>query len=468
MNNILIKIPNINDIFCYDYQLLNINDFALYFKNFILHLIKNYTDTVPNIKFTTDLKQTIKVYKEKIDLIIYFNTEKKNNDAIIINKYKYILINLNNYKSNIDLLQKPIINYYPNTYINYYVNEIAEKKENNVITFNNIELKIKNISNNIFSNLILNKIFMNPFDNDISKLNNFNNIIKKIRYNNLNQIYNNYIELYKNNTEKLDSDFKYTRKFILSFDNSKINIDTLVEYNKKIDYIEQLKYENNNYILFHNYNDIVKYNIVMIENEINKLSKEINENDNTFYTENIKNEIIKKKEEIEKLEKKFLLTIEDINSENIKFDSNYDDNNFWNFKNYKLRQNIFKNYRFVILKDNFNSNISLLDKIIEVYLSGAIPLINKENDFINKNILNNILIPSNINDNFFEKLFITYSFEYLIGTSYINNKSIIDIINNENNIEHFFNNDNLIKQIPEYLNIKYFDKLGNLIKDSLS
>ena len=99
---------------------------------------------------------------------------------------------------------------------------------------------------------------MNPFDNDISKLNNFNNILKKTRYNNLNQIYNNYIELYKNNNEKLDSDFKYTRKFILSFDNSKININTLVEYNKKIDYIEQLKYENNNYILFHNYNDIVK------------------------------------------------------------------------------------------------------------------------------------------------------------------------------------------------------------------
>lgn len=468
MNNILIKIPNINDIFCYEYQLLNINDFALYFKNFILYLIKNYTDKVPNIKFTTDLKQTIKIYKEKIDLIIYFNTEKKNNDAIIINKYKYILINLNNYKSNIDLLQKPIINYYPNTYINYYVNECTENKDNNVITFNNIELKIKNISNNIFSNLILNKIFMNPFDNDISKLNNFNNILKKTRYNNLNQIYNNYIELYKNNTKKLDSDFKYTRKFILSFDNSKININTLVEYNKKIDYIEQLKYENNNYILFHNYNDIVKYNIVMIENEINKLSKEINENDNTFYTDNIKNEIIKKKEEIEKLEKKFLLTIEDIDSKNIKFDSNYDDNNFWNFNNYKLRQNIFKNYRFVILKDNFNSNISLLDKIIEVYLSGAIPLINKENDFINKNILNNILIPSNVDDDFFEKLFITYSFEYLIGTSYINNKTITDIISNENNIEHIFNNNDLIKQIPEYLNIKYFDKIGNIIKDSLT
>ena len=174
----------------------------------------------------------------------------------------------------------------------------------------------------------------------------------------------------------------------------------------------------------------------MIENEINKLSKEINENDNTFYTDNIKNEIIKKRRN-RKIRKKFLLTIEDINSENIKFDSNCDDNNFWNFNNYKLRQNIFKNYRFVILKDNFNSNISLLDKIIEVYLSGAIPLINKENDFINKNILNNILIPSNIDDNFFEKLFITYSFEYLIGTSYINNKTIIDIISNENNIEHF-------------------------------
>ena len=141
MNNILIKIPNINDIFCYEYQLLNINDFALYFKNFILYLIKNYTDKVPNIKFTTDLKQTIKVYKEKIDLIIYFNTEK-NNDAIIINKHKYILINLNNYKSNIDLLQSPLLIIIQILILIIMLMNV-QNKDNNVITFNNIELKIK-------------------------------------------------------------------------------------------------------------------------------------------------------------------------------------------------------------------------------------------------------------------------------------------------------------------------------------
>jgi hypothetical protein len=310
---------------------------------------------------------------------------------------------------------------------------------------------------------MLNKFFLNPSPN--MDINNYNDILRNIRYDNLNNIYNNTIELYKNNTEKLTTDYKYTRKFIFSFDNSIINVNNLKEYNDKINFIENLNFESNHYINCTNFNDIVKYNIIIYQKEINKLIKET-DNNNSFLLNNIKNEISKKEEEIIKLEKKYLNYIDDI--ENFDEIKDLDENNFWDFKFFKVRQNIFKKFRFVILKDNFNSNISLFDKIIEVYLSGAIPLISNENKYINNNILNNILIPSKLDELFLEKLFTTYTFEYLIGTSYINNKSINEIVNYGNNLESFFYNNNLISQIPEYLNIDYFDKLGDTIKEYLT
>ena len=144
-----------------------------------------------------------------------------------------------------------------------------------------------------------------------------------------------------------------------------------------------MNYKNKHFIKIHSYNDIVNYNIIMHENEINKLSNEIETTKITFYSDNIKNEIKKKEEEIIKLQKKLLPTINNVKNANIEstefnlFKSDYDISNFWDLQYYKLRQEIFMNFRFIILDDNFSCNTSLLDKIIEVYLAGAIPLFKK-------------------------------------------------------------------------------------------
>ena len=90
MYNILIRIPTIENIFCYDYQTTTNNELALYIKNFILYLIKTKKNIDPNIKFTNNLKFFINNSKLKVNLIIYFNTENKNNDYILLNKYDYI------------------------------------------------------------------------------------------------------------------------------------------------------------------------------------------------------------------------------------------------------------------------------------------------------------------------------------------------------------------------------------------
>lgn len=478
MYNILVRIPNIENIFCYNYQTTTNNELALYIKNFILYLIKTKKNIEPNIKFTNNLKYFINNYNLKINLILYFNTESKNNDYIILNKYDYILLNLNNYKSNLDSFKKSLITYYPNIYINYNINENNNNQNNkntNIISLKNIDIKINFISTKIFSILMLNKIFMNPYEDITSKKNRFNDTLKLIRLNNLNKIYDKYKDIYKNNNQ-INEDFKYTRKFMLSFDKN-IDINSFKDFNKKINYLENLNYENKHFIKIYNYNDVVNYNIIMNENEINNLYNEIENKKTTFYIDNIKNEIKKKEEEIKKLNKKLLPTIDDIQKADIEstefnlFKSDYDISNFWDLKYYKLRQEIFMNFRFVILDDNFLWNTSLLDKIIEVYLAGAIPLLKKNildnnivnNNILNNNILDNIIIPDDLTDEFLEKLYITYSYEYFIATSFINNNSYDKIINKEKNLEKIFNDNYLIDNLPEYLHTNYFDKLGNLI-----
>jgi len=474
MYNILVRIPNIENIFCYDYQTTTNNELALYIKNFILYLIKTKKNIDPNIKFTNNLKFFINNSKLKVNLIIYFNTENKNNDYILLNKYDYILFNLNNYKSNLDSFKKPLITYYPNIYIIYNIIESKkDKNENenvNTISLNNIDVIIIWISTLIFSNLMLNKIIINPYEDFLSKKNRFNDTIKKIRFFNLNKIYDKYIDIYKNH-DKINDDFEHTRKFILSFDKN-LDINMLKNYNEKLNYLENLNYENKHFIKIHNYNDIVNYNIIMHENEINKLSKEIEKSDAAFYSDNINSEINKKIEEINKLQKKLLPTIDNIENANIEetkfnlFNNDYDISNFWNFEYYKLRQDIFMNFRFVILNDSFQSNTSLLDKIIEVYLAGAIPLFKKKiynGNILNNNILDNIIIPDDIDDKFLEKIFTTYSYEYFIATSFINNNDYDKIINKEQNLEKIFNDNYLLDNFPEYLNTNYFDKLGDLI-----
>ena len=85
------------------------------------------------------------------------------------------------------------------------------------------------------------------------------------------------------------------------------------------------------------------------------------------------------------------------------------------------------------------------------------------NNILNNNILDNIIIPNDFNDEFLEKLYITYSYEYFIATSFINNNSYDEVINKEQNLEKIFNDNYLIDNLPEYLNTNYFDKLGDLI-----
>jgi hypothetical protein len=459
MYDILIRIPIVES--SYDFQLLYKTDFSLYVKNLLIYLLKNNGSDVDNIniKFTDNL---INVENSKFNLLIYFNDMDNIKDFKYISNHDYILINLNNKLSTFENLKKPLLTYYPNRYINYSIVKSPEKSV--TIKLNDdVGIHLNHISNNIFSNLLFNKILINPYENN--KLEKYNNTIKNIRYSNYNTIYRKYIELY--NSKKSTNIYQYIRKFMMYFDID--NVNKLKSLKSKEHYveIEQLT-DNKHFIKISDHNESINHKIILLNNEIKKLYDDIDNEKSNLNINNLSSIISKKEESMEELKSLILKNINDF-SDNALFNDNLDNFDFWTYKNYNKRQSIFKQFKYILLSDNYKSNVPLINKIIEVYLSGAIPLINKPNKYINNPII--------FDDNIFEKMYINYSYEHLLYISPITCKRtnispeecFNNILNKHDNFELNFLSSELLSSLPDYLQIdKYFDNLVSVLQNHIA
>jgi hypothetical protein len=485
--NFLIKLPTIENSFCFNnYQFTDITELSLYIKNFILYLVKHnskyainknkYENQIENIniKFTNNLQFFIDNNPDfNINLIFYFNTLKDSYDFKILFKYDYILFNLNNNKSNLENIKKSLITFYPNIYINY---QITEEEDNDFIKLDeDLYLKISDINTNIFSHLLLNKIFINPYESLSNKINNYLTVCRHIRNENINNINNNYI-----NNPNL-------RKFLFYQYNKQVNTDDIVSNIIKLNESKNLVDIN---LLkttkISNINEDINYTVSVIESEIIELNKELEEVTLKSHKIDIQNKIEEKGKKINELLNQSTYSINNyinlIKNDKFSFDmrktkfnleiDNLDDNSFWSFNNFSYRIEIFKNYKFVLLIDHYKNNISLLNNFIEVYLSGAIPIL-VNNDTVNRHINNEVLKNLTINnEKSYEDILINYSYEYLYSAAEVTckhnkyniNDYYLDLDNKERNFEKVLKENPLLTDIPNYLDINNYEPIVNLGK----
>ena len=369
------------------------------------------------------------------------DNEIKNND---INKYKTIINNLN--KKKLELEENLRNEYLTNKELQNYIEILKQTIENNLIKYglkniidnaskdlnkNSINLlteftKYKSENEKIKKNLLIQQILTTEMKNEIEKIKNENENLKKAQNININNLNDNNLNISNNSKgERLDN-------------LSKIN----KELNNKY-----LNLQNDFKLLNQNNEDIIKYNQKLI-NENEQYKKEIKYLKEIYikekkmlcdnYNEINNNDIY----DINKIELKNKIDIlENINKElkNIIENQKNEINNMKN-NNYNKLNNIIKQKESEIV--NLKSKTEKIEKMInnffdkeikeDIYKVKKIKIYNKEN------IYNNDLI------------------------KFINDITILKNINNlENKIKTLQNLISLlIKEIIK-LDVKIYDKFGN-------
>lgn len=507
--NILVKLPNIS---IYPHLFNDYNDFCMYIKNILTNIIiktikdnnnisdnlfNNYIDIINNkvnIYSTNSIEHYFNTYNNiNINLIIYFNDFSfiNNNDFKYILKYNYILINLSNSSTKINKIKEPLLeinNFYNisydiqidkktiNNYLNNLVNTYSSNKKTNIDDLlksipnynnvkNNINIDIKSINLNFLPRFYWNKILLNPFETFNTKFDNFISYIKNLRIKNI----DNNINLIKS--------LKIQKRFILSeFSNNNViknnilNKDILDNY-----YYKHYKNDINDLITYfgdNSFNDldfyIKKYKKYKKSNNKNNINNNDSINKNENENENDSDNNLKSLENYENnlnLLEIFNIILENNNNLNI--------DTFWNKNNYNNRAKFIALHKFILIEDNIKNQGSFLDKFIEIYINGSIPIFfdNKilkhffNSDIIDLlNINNNTLLP--------ELLQINYLIDsHLINIKNISNEykisekeMIYHIVNNKDNLENIiykstiFNRDNFLNNINNI-----YSNIGNII-----
>jgi len=512
--NILVKLPNIS---IYPHLFTDYNDFCLYIKstlnNIIINTIKqdincsenefnNYIDTINNkinIFVTNNVEQYfIKYSNITINLLIYFNDFSfiNNNDFKYLLKYDYIIINLSNSSTKINKIKAPLLeinNFYNfnydihidkkniDTYLNNLVNTYNSNNNNldkllkstpyyNKIK-NEYEFNIQSINKNFVPRFFWNKILLNPFETFSIKYDNFINHIKNLRIKNID---NNI-----NNIKKL----KIQKRFILTecldtdiIDNIILNKDVLNNYYYKHyenDINDLITYFSNN-----SFNDldfyIKKYKKYKKKenkktDDNNDKNDDNNDDDNDNIVKNYLNNNLKSLDEYNNnlnFLEIFNIILENNNKLNI--------DTFWNKNNYNNRQKFLSLHKFIFIEDNIKNFGAFLDKFIEIYINGSVPIFSSNNKIISHYINQDIIDLLNINNNKLlpELLQINYLIDsHLINIEKISQKfnitekeMIYHIVKNKDNIENNIHKLDIFNKKIFMNNIdNIYSNIGNII-----
>lgn len=522
--NILVKLPNIS---IYPHLFNDYNDFCVYIKSIlndiILKTIKNntsinelifnnYIETINNkinIYSTNSIEHYFNTYNNiNIDLIIYYNDFSfiNNNDFKYLLKYNYILINLSNSSTKFNKIKEPLLeinNFYNinydiqiskksiNNYLNNLVNTYSSNKNTNLTdllisipNYNNIkkeaQIDIKSINYNFIPRFYWNKILLNPFETFNTKFDNFINYIKNLRIKNI----DNNINLIKS--------LKIQKRFILT-ELSNNNILNDIVLNKDI---------LNNYYYKHFKNDINDLITYFNDNSFNDLDfyikkyKEIKKNNSNTNSNDISNDINNTDDNISNTEtnNNTSNTNNDIINNNLKSLEDYENNlnfleifnivlennnrlnvdTFWNKNNYNNRQKFIALHKFIFIEDNIKNQGTFLDKFIEIYINGSIPIFTKNNKIIDNFLNSDIIELLNINNNKLlpELLQINYLIDsHLINIQSISSKynisekeMIYHIVNNKDNLENIIQKSEIFNKKLFINNIdNVYSNIGNII-----
>ena len=219
------------------------------------------------------------------------------------------------------------------------------------------------------------------------------------------------------------------------------------------------------------YKEIKKNNSNTNSNDISSdNTNDINNTDDTSNTDNdIINNNLKSLEDYENnlnFLEIFNIVLENNNRLNI--------DTFWNKNNYNNRQKFIALHKFIFIEDNIKNQGIFLDKFIEIYINGSIPIFTKNNKIIDNFLNSDIIELLNINNNKLlpELLQINYLIDsHLINIQSISSKynisekeMIYHIVNNKDNLENIIQKSEIFNKKLFINNIdNIYSNIGNII-----
>ena len=147
---------------------------------------------------------------------------------------------------------------------------------------------------------------------------------------------------------------------------------------------------------------------------------------------------------------------------------------FWNKNNYNNRQKFLSLHKFIFIEDNIKNFGAFLDKFIEIYINGSVPIFSSNNKIISHYINQDIIDLLNINNNKLlpELLQINYLIDsHLINIEKISQKfnitekeMIYHIVKNKDNIENNIHKLDIFNKKIFMNNIdNIYSNIGNII-----